>query len=208
MKTMSIFVTGTDTDVGKTLVSAMLMAGLEDAHYWKPVQSGSDQGTDAQWIGQMTGLSQDRFLPETHLLKAYLSPHAAASPEGVRISLDDFQIPLNNGPLIVEGAGGVMVPLNEKDLMLDLMKTLSLPVLLVARSALGTINHTLLTLDALRQQGLDVLGVVMNGPKNPSNKEAIEHYGKTRVVLELEPIGEINRVVLTRLFEEMKKLWI
>jgi dethiobiotin synthetase len=194
-----IFVTGTDTDVGKTIVSAILVAGLKAA-YWKPVQSGVTasaspvENTDSKWIRSVLELGEDRICKERYSLSEPLSPHAAAKIDGVKIDLDDFELPdTGNRPLIVEGAGGVLVPLNERHLMLDLMERLSLPVVVVARSGLGTINHTLLTLRALNDRGLTVLGVVMNGPKNKSNREALEHYGKCRVVAELEPMRVLTR---------------
>jgi dethiobiotin synthetase len=117
--------------------------------------------------------------------------------------LDDFRLPAQAHGLVVEGAGGIMVPINENHLMLDLIKKLALPVILVARSTLGTINHTLLSLDVLNRHGLTVIGVVMNGPRNRSNKDAIEVYGKTRVMLEIEPLRTITRNALVKHFTAM-----
>ena len=196
-----IFVTGTDTNVGKTVVCAALLSGLPNACYWKPVQSGCEEGTDSQWIRQVTGLPAEKFFPETHLLKAPLSPHAAAMLENKQIALSDFQAPDTSAPLIVEGAGGIMVPINNGDLMLDLVKSLGYPVLLVARSTLGTINHTLLSLDKLAQARVPVCGVVLNGPQNASNKQAIEKFGRTKVLMELEPLAPITRQALKKAFE-------
>ncbi|GAB6904555.1 ATP-dependent dethiobiotin synthetase BioD [Desulfosarcina cetonica] len=201
MNSKSVFITGTDTGVGKTLVAAILMAGMENGYYWKPIQSGPP--ADTQAVREMTGLAADRFLPETYRLSHPLSPHAAARREGIRIHLEDFQLPVQAGRLVVEGAGGIMVPINENQLMLDLMKQLALPVILVARSTLGTINHTLLSLDVLNRHGLEILGVVMNGPRDPSNKSAIEYYGRTRVILEIEPMRAIRRDALVQHFNKM-----
>ncbi len=188
-----IFITGTDTGVGKTVVSAILTAGL-DGYYWKPVQSGLDEITDTQWVRENTGLPDDHFFSETYRLTRPLSPHAAALHDGTRIDLESFKAPgvPAGGHLIIEGAGGIMVPLNERDLMIDLIKRLSAPVLLVARSSLGTINHTLLSLEQLRREGIDVIGVVMNGPINRENREAIGHYGRIRVLAEIEPVENID----------------
>jgi len=196
-----IFITGTDTGVGKTVVSAILMAGL-GGYYWKPVQSGLDEITDTEWVRESTGLSDDHFFSETYRLTLPLSPHASALHDGVRIDLESFQAPEipRSGHLIIEGAGGLLVPLNETHLMTDLIKRLGSPVLLVARSALGTINHTLLSLEQLRREGIDVMGIVINGPKNPENREAIEHYGRTRVLAEIEPIEYIDPQNLKILF--------
>lgn len=199
MTPSKIFVTGTDTDVGKTVVSAILVAGLQ-AVYWKPVQSGftdsadATENTDSKWIRSILKLSEERICKERFSLNEPLSPHAAAKIDGVKIDLKDFELPDTGGrPLIVEGAGGVLVPLNDQHLMLDLMERFSLPVVVVARSGLGTINHTLLTLRVLKERGLTVLGVVMNGAKNQSNREAIEHFGQCRVLAELEPMRVLSR---------------
>lgn len=187
------FVTGTDTGVGKTVVSAILAAGRKAA-YWKPVQSGLEEPTDTGWVRRVTGLPDHLFIPETYRLNRPLSPHVSAALDGVTISLAAFELPdPDTFPrLVVEGAGGVMVPLNGTHLMTDLMRHLNLPVLLVARSGLGTINHTLLSLEKLVRSGLDVFGVVLNGPKNQLNKQAIETYGRIRVLAEVEPLAVID----------------
>jgi dethiobiotin synthetase len=202
MNNKMVFVTGTDTGVGKTLVAAILMTGMKSGYYWKPIQSGPPW--DTRTVREMTGLAADRFLPETYRLKHPLSPHAAARREGVRIRLDDLRIPAQADKLVVEGAGGIMVPINEDHLVLDLVKKLALPVILVARSTLGTINHTLLSLDVLNRNGLEVIGVVMSGSKDPSNKDAIETHGKTRVILEIEPMRTITRETLVQHFNAMQ----
>ena len=196
-----LFVAGTDTGVGKTVVSAILVAGLK-GKYWKPVQSGLEEMTDTQWIQKVTGFSHSHFFAESYRLQRPLSPHASAAAENIHIELEAFQLPKTNDHLIVEGAGGIMVPLNEKHFMLDLMKKLNIPILLVARTELGTINHTLLSLEQLRRHGLDVFGVVMNGLRNPGNREAIEYFGKVKVLAEIEPMDSINSETLKRAFIE------
>lgn len=188
-----LFITGTGTDVGKSVTAAVLLAGTRGL-YWKPVQSGLEEGTDAQWIQRATALPDRHFHPERYRLRRPLSPHAAAALDGVRIELDDFQAP-DPAPLhhlIVEGAGGVLVPLNARHFMLDLIVQLALPVLVVASSRLGTINHTLLTLQALRDRRVSVAGVILNGPPDPSNCQAIEHFGQIPVVAQIEPLPAIT----------------
>lgn len=186
------FVTGTDTNVGKTVVSAMLALGL-GAAYWKPVQSGLEPITDTEYVRQTTGLDASHFIPERFRLTEPLSPHASAAIDGVKIALSDFQLPVTTKPhLIVEGAGGLMVPLNQQDFIIDLIQHLDLPVCLVARSTLGTINHTLLSIAQLRRAQVPILGVILNGPKNPSNRDAIAHYGQVPILGELEPLATIN----------------
>ena len=197
------FVTGTDTGIGKTVLSALLVAAL-DGIYWKPVQTGAIEDTDRGSVRLWAGCPEDRLLPERYCFDPPVSPHLAAREAGVRIALDDFELPAPElgHPFIVEGAGGVTVPLNENDLMLDLMLCLSLPVIVAARTALGTINHTLLTLLALRGAELDVHGVVMIGKENIENRRAIEHYGKVNVVGHIPVLQEISRPALLEVFRD------
>jgi dethiobiotin synthetase len=194
------FISGTDTDVGKTMVSAILALGLR-ATYWKPIQCGNEPSSDSQWL-KSVGVDETHILPERYKLKNPLSPHRAAELEGVSISLDDFELPkVETEYLIVEGAGGLMVPLNSKDMVIDLAAKLQLPLLLVARSGLGTINHTVLSVMALQQKNIPLIGVVMNGEPNPANKAAIEHYGKTTVLAEIPTIANINSDGLLNAFQ-------
>lgn len=189
---MKLFVAGTDTGVGKTLISAALTLKYQ-ATYWKPIQAGLP--TDTDWVKAHTGC---QTLPEAYRLLAPLSPHAAAKREGISISLSKIVCPAID-PLIIEGAGGVLVPLNEKELMIDLIEQLNVPVLIVARSTLGTLNHTLMTLSQLRLRQIPIAGVVLNGPKNPENKAAIEHFGRVRVIAEIEPLARLEQEILTNL---------
>lgn len=196
-----LFVTGTDTGVGKTLVSAILVAGL-NGFYWKPVQSGADRGADKDWIMEKTALPEHHFLPEAYRLKGYMSPHAAAEREHIEIELEAFRRPVMDSAhhLVIEGAGGLMVPLSGRWLMLDLIKKMDAPVLLVAKSGLGTINHTLLSLEKLRASGVDLFAVVMNGPKDEDNRKAIEHFGKIEVLAQIEEMNAINAETLSDAF--------
>lgn len=175
-----LFVAGTGTDVGKTVAAACLVRAL-DADYWKPVQSGLASGNDSAEVARLTGLSPARNHPFTYALQAPLSPHEAARLEDVAIDLDRFVLPKTTRPLVVEGAGGLLVPLNDHALMIDLIGHLGLPVVLVGLSGLGGINHALLSLEALRHRNLLVLGVVLSGPLNPVNRAAIERYGQIPV---------------------------
>jgi dethiobiotin synthetase len=199
-----IFVTGTDTNVGKTVVSAILTLGL-GAAYWKPIQSGLEPTTDTDYVQRVTQLDSSHFLSERFLLPEPLSPHASAAIAGIQLHLSDFQLPLGyeKPHLIIEGAGGLLVPLNQQDLMIDLIQLLNLPVCLVARSSLGTINHTLLSIQALRQAEIPILGVILNGTKNQINREAIAHYGKVAILGELEFLDEMNPATLKKAFHEM-----
>lgn len=189
---MRVFITGTDTDAGKTVACAWLCLH-SGADYWKPVQSGHPPDRDADAVARLSGA---RIHPERHLLKAPLSPAEAAGLEDMEISLDDFSAPQTSRPLVMEGAGGVLVPLNARHTMLDLMERLRAPVIVVGRSGLGTINHTCLTLQALRQRHLPVLGVILCGEPNPANRAAIEHFGDTRVLAEIPRLEKLSRTSL------------
>ncbi len=188
-----IFITGTGTDVGKTVISSILVSALS-AKYWKPIQCGLAEGTDTQWIKNTTDLDESCFHPERYCLTEPLSPHAAAAAENITIKLADFQLPEMSvdESLIVEGAGGIMVPVNEEHLLIDLIKKLKLPVLLVSANILGTINHTLLSLEQLRRSGIEVIGVVLNGDSNSINRKAIEKYGQTQVLAEVPQLKIFN----------------
>tara|TARA_R110000868_G_scaffold396971_2_gene669445 strand:+ start:24529 stop:25143 length:615 start_codon:yes stop_codon:yes gene_type:complete len=196
------FVTGTDTGIGKTLVSAMLMSAL-DATYWKPIQAGLDEETDTEFIKRVSEADDHRILPERYRLTTPMSPHGAADIDEVSISLNDFEVPTHSTKhLIVEGAGGLIVPINWEETVLDLIEKLKLPVLLVARSSLGTLNHTLLSIQALRNRNIEVFGVVLNGDKHQSNKETIEHFSNVSVH-EVENLAKIDKDSLIKVFNKL-----
>ncbi len=184
-----VFVTGTDTDIGKTLVAAWIAQHWR-ATYWKPVQSGTADGTDAATIQALA--PKAAVIPPRWTLTTPASPHLAARLDGVEIRLHDFTLPDTQGDLVVEGAGGLLVPLNDRDTMADLIARLGLPVVVVARSGLGTINHTLLTLAELRRRALPVLGVILNGPEDRENQAAIAHFGQIPILAALPRLAEVT----------------
>jgi malonyl-CoA O-methyltransferase len=203
---IGVFVTGTDTGVGKTVAAACLARAWQ-AGYWKPVQTGAATADDdTADVVALAGLAADHVYAPAYALQAPLSPHAAAELEGVTITMDAIRLPQTAHPLVVEGAGGLFVPLNGRDFMIDLMAKLALPVLLVARSTLGTINHTLLSLAALRMRGLPIAGVVLNGPPNAGNRAAIERFGKVRVLAELPRVDALDKAAIERLSALMPPL--
>jgi dethiobiotin synthetase len=198
------FITGTDTGIGKTTVAALLCAAL-DAIYWKPIQTGSREGTDRRTVMRLAQLPPTRTLPESYLFALPVSPHLAAQRARVRIDLRKIKMPPipARDNLIVEGAGGVLVPINSKQFMTGLMRHLRLPVLLVARTSLGTINHTLLSLAALRAARLKIHGVIMVGPPDRlENRRAIEHYGSAQVVGVLPFSKRLDRPGLLNAFRK------
>ena len=172
-------VTGTDTDIGKTVFAAALVAALDGA-YWKPIQAGLDGETDAATVRRLSGLPADRILPGVHALRMAASPHIAAAHENVDIRQRDLGLPDASRPLVVEGAGGVMVPLSPRLLQIDVFAHWGLPVILCARTSLGTINHVLLSLESLRRRRVVVHGVAFIGGPEPEVEETIATLGRVR----------------------------
>jgi dethiobiotin synthase len=170
-----LFVTGTDTNVGKTVLSAALMLRYPEATYWKPIQTGPDSDT-----AEVRRLSGAQVVDQGIRHPDPVSPHLSHT----RIDLRSL-LPHGDGIYIVEGAGGVLVPVNETETMADFMVMLGMPVIVATRTTLGTINHTLLTIEALRVRSLTIAGVVMIGDAHPTNRAAIERYGRVPVIAEM-----------------------
>ncbi|MFT6964747.1 MAG: dethiobiotin synthetase, partial [Flammeovirgaceae bacterium] len=165
-------VAGIGTDVGKTVISAILVEKLQ-ADYWKPIQAGDLENSDTKKIQSLTSIPNHFFHPETYQLQTPMSPHAAAEIDSIRVDLDNFKLPETSNNLIVELAGGLMVPLNETDLVIDLVEKLNLPVILISRYYLGSINHTLLSVEALQSRNIPIKGIIFNGEAVQSTKEII-----------------------------------
>ena len=179
--TRGIIVAGTDTGIGKTVLSALLTLAL-DACYWKPVQSGIEEETDTEAVLRMTGLPADRALPEAYRLASPLSPDQSARIDGVTIDAARLGLPDVPRPLVVEGAGGLMVPLSDDLLQIDQFASWGLPLLLAVRSGLGTLNHTLLSVEALGRRRIPALGIVMIGPRNEGNIGSLARWCDIPVV--------------------------
>jgi len=197
-----LLVTATDTDVGKTVVSAMLTLAL-DAIYWKPIQAGLTDGTDVERVATLTGLPEDRFRPERYILREPLSPHRAAELDGVEIDPRQLELPADipsNRWLIIEGAGGVLVPLNRRMLQIDLFALWHAPAILCARTTLGTINHTLLSLAALKRGGIAVLGIIFVGESMPDTERTIVEFGGTRSLGRVPPLPRLDASALKAAF--------
>ena len=197
-----LFITGTDTGVGKTVAAAALMCryrGSVPLRYWKPIETGVELDDDTATVRELAGCAEQEILAQGLRLPKPVSPHLAARWSGTRIDLAELAaLPESDGAAwIVEGAGGLLVPVNESETMADWIGLLGLPVVVVARTALGTINHTLLTLEALRARELRVAGVLMNGAPNADNRAAIEHYGRVPVIGELPALEALNHAALT-----------
>ena len=175
------FITGISTEVGKTWVSAVLTETWR-ADYWKPVQAGDLDHGDTDRVREQVRRAEGRFHPERYRLRTPMSPDAAATRDGIRMQLEDFTLPQTDNLLLVEGAGGILVPLNDEHTMLDLMAHLGLPVILVSRHYLGNINHTLLSIAALRGRGLEIAGLVYSGDPHPETEASIAAHGGVRVI--------------------------
>jgi dethiobiotin synthetase len=192
-------VTGTDTDVGKTVAAAALLhryRGSRRIRYWKPIQTGIEQDDDTSEVRRLGACLDDEVLARGIRLPCPVSPHLSARQSGRTIELRtlvaDIAVEPRSDCWVVEGAGGVLVPVNESALMVDLMVLLALPIVIVARTKLGTINHTLLTIETLRGRSLEIAGVVLIGDRNPDNRQAIEHFGHVRVLGELPHLDPLT----------------
>jgi dethiobiotin synthase len=198
-----LFVTATDTNVGKTAVSAALLhryRGRVPLRYWKPIQTGIEEDDDTATVSRLADCAPAEIVSEGVRLPRPVSPHLAARWSGTAIAIDGLLAIAGraaaHGALIVEGAGGVLVPINERETIADLIAALSLPALVAARTALGTINHTLLTIDALRRRSIHVAGVVLVGPRDADAREAIEGFGRAEVLGEMPRFGALTAEAL------------
>ena len=199
-----LIVTGTDTNIGKTVVAAMLTLCL-DGMYWKPIQAGTKDGTDSMRVAKMTGLGAEHFLPERYVLKSPLSPHRAAELDSVKIEKNKLQLPSDIAAekiLIIEGAGGVLVPLTRELLQVELFAQWAAPTILCASTELGTINHSLLSIEALRKRGVDILGIIFIGDEMADSESTIISMGKTRHLGRLPFLNECNPKTLRATFHE------
>lgn len=199
--TEQCIITGTDTDIGKTVVAAMLTLAL-DAYYWKPVQCGVQGGVDTKAVQKMTQLPAERFAPERYILSEPLSPHRAAELDGVEINVNALEIPRVDGPLLIEGAGGLMVPMTRDVLQIDVFARWRLPVILVARTGLGTLNHTLLSLEALKTRRIPVHGIIFSGEDNPDNIRTIHEFSGAKILGRLPVLDSLSPSRLTEAFEQ------
>ncbi len=192
----ALIVTGTDTDIGKTIFAAAL-AGALGATYWKPIQAGTDGGTDRARVAELAAC---RTLPEAYVLATPCSPHRAAEIDGVKIDLDRLRLPTVDGPLVVEGAGGVLVPITGETLFADQFARWAAPTILVARTALGTINHSLLSIEALRARGVPILGIAFVGDAQPDSEATIARLGKIRRLGRLPRLDPLTPATLAAAF--------
>jgi dethiobiotin synthetase len=201
---MNYFVSGIDTDSGKTLVSAILCEAF-GADYWKPVQAGLPK--DSETVKSLVTNTRTKIHPETYLLNTPASPHAAAKADGITIRLEKIKTPSVQNKLIVEGAGGCLVPLNDEHFVIDLICHLSLPTILVADLYLGSINHTLLSLEALRKRKITVKGIIFNGESNLESERIILLHGQTECLLRITKEQKIEKAIVKKYAKQLIENW-
>lgn len=194
-----IVIAGTDTGVGKTVFAAGL-AGALDGYYWKPIQSGLKGETDSQCVARLSGLEPARILPEAWRLRTPASPHYAAQLDGVHIDPSRLNPPDCSGPLVIETAGGVMTPLTIEKPTIDVLTRWAFPVVLVARTTLGTINHSLLTIEALGRRNISLLGVAFVGEANEETQKTISQMGGVKMLGRLSLLPDLTRELLRQCF--------
>lgn len=197
----NIVIAGTDTGIGKTICSALLISVLKGT-YFKPIQSGSKEDNDTKTVKQLSELSDEHFLKEQYILKEPLSPHQAAELENIIIDDEKLRLPdkVPFEPLIIELAGGLMVPINRQALYIDIVKKWDASVILCARTTLGTINHALLSIEALKARDIDIMGIVFVGEENLDNKKTIVQFSRVSYLGSIPPLNKLNRAALIDTF--------
>lgn len=199
MNALQYVITGTDTDVGKTIFAAALTRALH-AHYWKPVQAGVEDGTDSKTITALSGLPSDHILPEAYCLETPCSPHRAAEIDNVAIDLQRLNPPQSQNILIIEGAGGALVPINRDVTYADIFAKWQIPTIIVARTALGTINHSLLTIEALRSRNVPIHGIAFIGDEVIDSQNIICTMGQVKSLGRFPIIDDLNPENLVQAF--------
>lgn len=194
-----LVIAGTDTDIGKTIFAAALTGALR-ASYWKPVQAGLGGETDSATVQRLADIPQDRILPEAYRLKTPASPHLAAALDGITIDTEALNPPRVPGPLVIETAGGLLVPLTPKVLQIDVLARWKHPVVLVASTRLGTINHSLLSVEALKRRAIPILGVAFTGDDAPESMRAVAEFGGVKVLGRLPYLGPLDSSSLREAF--------
>ncbi len=194
---------GTDTDIGKTLISSFFVRGL-NSYYWKPIQSGIETQTDSKTVEKLARVSRDKIIKEAYVFTKPLSPHWAAEIDKKIINFDILRLPKVKGSLVVETAGGLMVPITRNFLQIDQIKQWNLPVILVCKSSLGTLNHTLLSIEALKRRNIEILGLVVNGEKHLDNPKTLVEFSGIPLIAEFPYIRKIDSNNFDILWKELE----
>lgn len=197
MEKRRVIIAGIGTEIGKTITSAIVCEALK-ADYWKPIQAGELEDSDTLKVKSLISNSKTVFHPESYALKTPMSPHEAARIDSIEINLEDFLIPKTNNHLVIEMAGGLLVPLNRTDLFIDFVQRHNLEVILVSQYYLGSINHTLLSLEALKSRNIPITGIIFNGKKVPSTFNIIMEHSPSPCLLELDQEKHISSEVIKK----------
>ncbi len=201
---MNYFVTAIGTDSGKTLVSAILCEALE-ADYWKPIQAGTPRDSDT--VKRLISNTKTRILPEAYALRTPASPHAAARKENSEISLRNCHPVQQSSTLVIEGAGGCLVPINDQDFVINIAENMNAKIILVSNLYLGSINHTLLTAHFLKSKNLSVKGIIFNGPPNEESERIILHHTQYSCLLRIQQETEITPEIVKKYASMLKENW-
>ena len=200
---MNLFITGIGTNVGKTVVSAILTEALQ-ADYWKPIQSGTIEGKDSETVTSLISNSKTVIHPETYLLKQPLSPHFAAKLDGVTIEMEKLQLPTTCNHLIIEGAGGLLVPINKNEYVIDVAKKIDCEIVLVISSYLGCINHTLLSIEYLKSNNFKIYALVFNGDFDLEVKQSILDYTLNPIIIDIPTLNTLSKQLISEISMEVK----
>ena len=199
---LKFIICGTDTDVGKTLISSFFVRGLK-SFYWKPIQSGIETETDSQSILRLSGIKKEKILKEAYIFEKPVSPHWAAEIDRKKIDINLLNVPTIDGSIVIETAGGLMVPITRNFLQIDQIRKWNLPVIIVCRSSLGTLNHTLLTVEALKKRNIKILGLIINGEKHLDNPKTLREFSKLPIIAEFPRLNNIDKNNLDRLWKDL-----
>ena len=193
---------GTDTDIGKTLISSFFVRGL-NSFYWKPIQSGTESETDSKAVARLAKVAKSKIIKEAYTFREPVSPHWAAEIDQKVINFHQLNLPNVDGSLIVETAGGLMVPITRNHLQIDQIKKWDIPVILVCKSGLGTLNHTLLSIEALNKRDIKILGLVINGKKHLDNPKTLTEFSSLPIIAEFPYIEKPDSKKLDIIWEEL-----
>ena len=197
------FITGIGTEVGKTIASAIVTQALK-ADYWKPVQAGELDNSDRMKVEALIDNDESKIHPEAYQLHHPMSPHAAAERDGVKIDISSIITPNTNNHLVIEGAGGLLVPLNDKDTILDLIEKLNCEVILVSRHYLGSINHSLMSIEILKQRNIPLKGILFNGKENKDTESIIKKMSGIEVLGRIDELDDLNKSVIHSIAQDLK----
>ena len=201
------FITGIGTEVGKTITSAVITQALK-ADYWKPIQAGELDDSDRMKVETLIDNDRSKFHPEAYRLNQPMSPHAAAERDGIEIDIASIKMPHTDNHLVIEGAGGLLVPLNDKDTILNLIETLNCEVILVSRHYLGSINHTLMSIELLKQRNIRIKGILFNGKENKDTESIITKMSEIEVLGRINELENLNKSVINSIAQDLKNILI